>query len=339
MRDKEETSLVPRPSGELARIPPGPRAIHDSMVNDATEIIRAREAISLSEAEATAWNEAAITELKDQDLRAIALAAKARLEAALTAGHHEYPRTILTAGLLSRLAGEIRARRSERVPSEILKQHGLEVVPFGEVRNGDFLVTGNTHAVKDKLKAIPGAQWMPGASGWLYTTDPTRAIIKALGIKKRRKRPPQTQEDIDQKMRNTLIRKYVNQGMNLKEASKRSMDEINQMLREPWKLVESDETTAEKPEKEPERTLNRSATEESSQIRHHTSSKVSKPQTSPKTENWKRLISLSQTLVTQENQMKQRARELMKTGMSETEAVNRAVREINERVQTSQQKR
>ena len=80
MRDKEETSLVPRPSGELARIPPGPRAIHDSMVNDATEIIRAREAISLSEAEATAWNEAAITELKDQDLRAIALAAKARLE-------------------------------------------------------------------------------------------------------------------------------------------------------------------------------------------------------------------------------------------------------------------
>ena len=40
MSDKEDTSLVLRPSGELARRPSGATAIIDSMVNDATEIIR-----------------------------------------------------------------------------------------------------------------------------------------------------------------------------------------------------------------------------------------------------------------------------------------------------------
>ena len=40
MSDKKNTSLVPRPAGELARIPPGATEIIDSMVNDATEIIR-----------------------------------------------------------------------------------------------------------------------------------------------------------------------------------------------------------------------------------------------------------------------------------------------------------
>ncbi len=44
MSDKEETSLFPRPSGELARTPSGASAIIDGMVNDATEIIRARDA-------------------------------------------------------------------------------------------------------------------------------------------------------------------------------------------------------------------------------------------------------------------------------------------------------
>ena len=44
MSDKEDTSLVPRPSGALARIPPGASAIIDGMVNDATDIIRARYA-------------------------------------------------------------------------------------------------------------------------------------------------------------------------------------------------------------------------------------------------------------------------------------------------------
>lgn len=44
MSDKEDISLVPRPSGDLARIPPGASAIIDGMVNDATNIIRAREA-------------------------------------------------------------------------------------------------------------------------------------------------------------------------------------------------------------------------------------------------------------------------------------------------------
>ena len=43
MSDKEDTSLVPRHSGELVRIPPGARAIRDSMVNDATDIMRARD--------------------------------------------------------------------------------------------------------------------------------------------------------------------------------------------------------------------------------------------------------------------------------------------------------
>ena len=45
MSDKEDIYLVPRPSGELARIPPGARAIRDSMVNDATDILRVRDAI------------------------------------------------------------------------------------------------------------------------------------------------------------------------------------------------------------------------------------------------------------------------------------------------------
>ena len=45
MSDKEDTSIVPRPSGELARIPPGASAIIDGMVNDATDIIRARDTI------------------------------------------------------------------------------------------------------------------------------------------------------------------------------------------------------------------------------------------------------------------------------------------------------
>lgn len=44
MSDKKNTSLVPRPSSELARIPPGASAIIDGMVNDATDIIRARDA-------------------------------------------------------------------------------------------------------------------------------------------------------------------------------------------------------------------------------------------------------------------------------------------------------
>ena len=45
MSDKKEVIfLVPRPSGELARIPPGANAIIDGMVNDATDIIRARDA-------------------------------------------------------------------------------------------------------------------------------------------------------------------------------------------------------------------------------------------------------------------------------------------------------
>ena len=45
MSDKKDTSLVPRPAGELARIPPGAGAIIEGMVNDATDIIRARDAI------------------------------------------------------------------------------------------------------------------------------------------------------------------------------------------------------------------------------------------------------------------------------------------------------
>ena len=45
MSDKENTSLVPRPSGELVRIPPGASAIIDGMVNDATDIICTRDAI------------------------------------------------------------------------------------------------------------------------------------------------------------------------------------------------------------------------------------------------------------------------------------------------------
>lgn len=44
MSDKKDTSLVPRPSSELARIPPGTSAIIDGIVNDATEIIHARDA-------------------------------------------------------------------------------------------------------------------------------------------------------------------------------------------------------------------------------------------------------------------------------------------------------
>ena len=44
MSDKEDTSLVPRPSGELVRIPPRASAIIDDMVNDATDIIRTRDA-------------------------------------------------------------------------------------------------------------------------------------------------------------------------------------------------------------------------------------------------------------------------------------------------------
>ena len=43
MSDKEDTSLVPRPSGELVRIPPGASAIIDGMVDDATAIIRTRD--------------------------------------------------------------------------------------------------------------------------------------------------------------------------------------------------------------------------------------------------------------------------------------------------------
>ena len=43
MSDKEDSSIVPRPAGELARIPPGDSVIIDGMVNDATYIIHARE--------------------------------------------------------------------------------------------------------------------------------------------------------------------------------------------------------------------------------------------------------------------------------------------------------
>jgi len=45
MSGKEDTSLVPRPSGELVRIPPGASAIIDGMVNDTTAIIRTRDTI------------------------------------------------------------------------------------------------------------------------------------------------------------------------------------------------------------------------------------------------------------------------------------------------------
>ena len=45
MGDKKDTSLVPRPAGELVRIPPGAGAIIESMVNDATDIMRTRDAI------------------------------------------------------------------------------------------------------------------------------------------------------------------------------------------------------------------------------------------------------------------------------------------------------
>lgn len=41
--DKEGSSLVPRPSGELAYIPPGASAIIDGMVSDVTDIMRARD--------------------------------------------------------------------------------------------------------------------------------------------------------------------------------------------------------------------------------------------------------------------------------------------------------
>ena len=44
MSDKEDTSLIFRPSGKLAHIPPGAIAIIDSMVNDATDLIRTRDA-------------------------------------------------------------------------------------------------------------------------------------------------------------------------------------------------------------------------------------------------------------------------------------------------------
>ncbi len=45
MSDKEDTFLVPRPAGELPRIPPGATAIIDGMVNDAKALIRSRDAI------------------------------------------------------------------------------------------------------------------------------------------------------------------------------------------------------------------------------------------------------------------------------------------------------
>lgn len=45
MSDKGDTALVLRPSSELTRISPGASAIIDGMVNDATDIIRVREAI------------------------------------------------------------------------------------------------------------------------------------------------------------------------------------------------------------------------------------------------------------------------------------------------------
>ena len=45
MRGKEEKSLVSRPSGELARIPSAASAIIEGMVNDAADIIHARETI------------------------------------------------------------------------------------------------------------------------------------------------------------------------------------------------------------------------------------------------------------------------------------------------------
>ena len=44
MSDKEDTSLILRPSGKLAHIPPGASAIIDSMVNDATDLISTRDA-------------------------------------------------------------------------------------------------------------------------------------------------------------------------------------------------------------------------------------------------------------------------------------------------------
>ena len=44
MSDKNDTSLVPRPSCELARIPPGASAIIDGMVNDVAAIIRTDDA-------------------------------------------------------------------------------------------------------------------------------------------------------------------------------------------------------------------------------------------------------------------------------------------------------
>ena len=44
MRDKDTTSLVPKPSGQLARLSPRAGAIIDGMVNDATEVMRVRDA-------------------------------------------------------------------------------------------------------------------------------------------------------------------------------------------------------------------------------------------------------------------------------------------------------
>ena len=43
MSDKEDSSIVPRASGELVRIPPGASAIIGGMVSDAMEIIHARD--------------------------------------------------------------------------------------------------------------------------------------------------------------------------------------------------------------------------------------------------------------------------------------------------------
>ncbi len=43
MSDKEDSSIFPRASGDLVRIPPGASAIIGGMVNDAMEIIHARD--------------------------------------------------------------------------------------------------------------------------------------------------------------------------------------------------------------------------------------------------------------------------------------------------------
>ena len=85
-----------------------------------------KEPRPLAEIEAAAQDSAALTELSDEDLRTLTTAVKSRVQAALTEGRRDDPAIVQAAGLLSRLASEIRARRTER------RVHIKEATPEAE---------------------------------------------------------------------------------------------------------------------------------------------------------------------------------------------------------------